>query len=171
MSRIGFGYDSHRFVTGRPLVLGGVRVAYELGLAGHSDADAVLHAVIDALLGAAGLGDIGEHFPDRDERFRGADSAVLTTHAVGLVAAAGFHVGNCDVTIVTQQPKLGPYKHAMRNRIAELLNVDPTQVNVKAKTNENMGWIGQGEGLAATAVVLLDGDTRNPNDETPMTNQ
>jgi len=156
MARIGFGYDSHRFVAGRPLVLGGVRVVHEFGLAGHSDADAVLHAVIDALLGAAGLGDIGEHFPDSDDRYRNADSAALTAHAVGLVAAVGLRVTNCDVTIVTEQPKLGPYKPAMRNRIAELLRVEPAQVNVKAKTNERMGWIGQGEGLAATAVVLLE---------------
>ena len=156
MPRIGFGYDSHRFTTGRPLVLGGVRVDYEVGLAGHSDADAVLHAVIDALLGAAGLGDIGEHFPDRDDRYRNADSAVLTAHAVGLVTATGYRIANCDVTVVTELPKLGPYKHAMRERIAALLNVEPTQINVKAKTNEKMGWIGQGEGLAATAVVLLE---------------
>jgi len=155
MSRIGFGYDSHRFITGRPLILGGVWVEYDLGLAGHSDADAVLHAVIDALLGAAGLGDIGEHFPDSDERFRNANSAMLLAHATGLVAAAGYRVANCDVTIITELPKLGPYKPAMRERIAVLLNVEPTQVNVKAKTNEKMGWIGQAEGLAATAVVLL----------------
>ena len=156
MPRIGFGYDSHRFVSGRPLILGGVRMEHELGLAGHSDADAVLHAVIDALLGAAGLGDIGEHFPDNDARYRNADSATLTVHAVGLVAAAGFRVANCDVTVITEQPKLGPHKPAMRTRLAELLHVEPTQVNVKAKTNEKMGWIGQGEGLAATAVVLLE---------------
>lgn len=131
-------------------------MAYEFGLAGHSDADAVLHAVIDALLGAAGLGDIGEHFPDRDERYRDADSAALTTHTVGLVRATGLGVVNCDVTIVTEQPKLGPYKQAMRDRIAHLLRVEPARVNVKAKTNETMGWIGQGEGLAVLAVVLLD---------------
>ena len=160
MFRVGFGYDSHRFTTGRPLVLGGVRVDHEFGLAGHSDADAVLHAVIDALLGAAGLGDIGEHFPDRDEQYRNADSAILTAHAVGLVEAAGYRIANCDVTILTEQPKLGPYKQTMRLKIAELLHVDTTQVNVKAKTNEKMGWIGQAEGLAATAVVLLEEATQ-----------
>ena len=160
MPRIGFGYDSHRFITGRPLILGGVRVECELGLAGHSDADAVLHAVIDALLGAAGLGDIGEHFPDRDEQYRNADSTKLTTHAVGLVEVAGYRIANCDVTILTEQPKLGPYKQPMRHRIADLLNVEPTQVNIKAKTNEKMGWIGQAEGLAATAVVLLEEATQ-----------
>jgi len=156
MPRIGLGYDSHRFVAGRPLVLGGVRIAHAFGLAGHSDADAVLHAVIDALLGAAGLGDIGEHFPDSDERFRGADSAALTAHAVGLVSAAGLRVGNCDVTVVTELPKLGPHKQAMRERIAALLHVEPDRVSVKAKTNEKMGPIGQGEGMAAMAVVLLE---------------
>lgn len=150
------GYDSHRFAAGRPLVLGGVRIDHEFGLAGHSDADAVLHAVIDALLGAAGLGDIGEHFPDSDERYRGADSACLVEHVVLLVENAAFRVVNCDVTVVTQQPKLGPHRPAMRERIAELLHVPPEAVNVKAKTNEGMGWIGKGEGLAVVAVVLLE---------------
>ena len=155
MSRVGLGYDSHRFAAGRPLVLGGVRVAHSAGLAGHSDADAVLHAVTDAILGAIGAGDIGEQFSDADRRWRGADSAVFVRRAMELAREAGFAVGNCDVTVLCESPKLSPYKAAMKARIAELLGVGKGQVSVKAKTNEGMGWIGRGEGLAALAVVLL----------------
>lgn len=156
MARIGMGYDSHRFVEGRDLVLGGVRIPHTLGLAGHSDADAALHAIIDALLGAAGLGDIGEHFPDSDPRWLGADSAKLLQHVMGLIARQSLHVGNCDLTLITELPKLGPHKAAIRQRVAQLLDVSDDQVNVKAKTNEHMGWIGRGEGLAAIAVVLVE---------------
>lgn len=156
MTRVGFGYDSHRFAAGRPLVLGGVRVEHTVGLAGHSDADAVLHAVTDAVLGAIGAGDIGEHFPDADPRWRDVDSAVFVRHAMDLAHKAGCRVGNCDVTILCEAPRLSPYKASMRARVAELLCVSPDQVSVKAKTNEGMGWVGRGEGSAVFAVVLLE---------------
>ena len=136
--------------------MGGVRIEHEQGLAGHSDADAVIHAVIDALLGAAGLGDIGEHFPDKDPRYLGADSATLLAHVMALLAQRRLRVVNCDVTIITELPKLSPHKPAMRVRLAGLLGVEQSQMNVKAKTNEGMGWIGRGEGLAAMAVVCLE---------------
>lgn len=156
MARVGLGYDSHRFAPGRRLVLGGVTIDHPLGLAGHSDADAALHAITDAILGAIGAGDIGEQFPDTDARFKDADSSRFVRAAMELAAAAGLAVVNCDVTIVTQQPKLSAHKPLMKARIAELLGVAPAAVAVKAKTNESMGWIGRGEGLAAMAVVLLD---------------
>ena len=155
MQRIGLGYDSHRFAPGRPLVLGGVRIEHEQGLAGHSDADAVLHAITDAILGAIAAGDIGELFPDTDPQYKDADSALFVRHAVKLAKEAGCHVGNCDVTVLAERPKLAPYKQAMRSRIAELLGVEPEAVSVKAKTNEGMGFIGKGEGIAAIAVVML----------------
>ena len=160
MTRVGFGYDSHRFAAGRPLVLGGVRVEHPAGLAGHSDADAVLHAVTDAILGAAGAGDIGEHFPDADPRWRNVDSAVFVLHAVALARKAGLRAANCDVTILCEAPRLSSYKAAMRAHLAELLGVGRAQVGVKAKTNEGMGWIGRGEGMAAYAVVLLEGEKK-----------
>jgi len=153
--RIGFGYDSHRFDPTRPLVLGGVTVADAPGLAGHSDGDAVLHAVIDGLLGAAAIGDIGEHFPDTDEAFAGADSAELLTEALRRVGRAGWRPVNCDVTILAEHPRLSPVKAAIRERIADLLGTDDQAVSVKAKTNEGMGPIGRGEGIAAMAVVLM----------------
>ncbi len=156
MYRVGLGYDSHRFDAARPLVLGGVRIAGAAGLAGHSDADAALHAVIDALLGAAGLGDIGEQFPDTDPAYRGADSAELLRAALDRVGDAGWAVQNCDLTIITEQPRLKAHKPAMRDRIAALLELPPSAVAVKAKTNEGMGAIGRGEGLAALAVVMLE---------------
>jgi 2-C-methyl-D-erythritol 4-phosphate cytidylyltransferase/2-C-methyl-D-erythritol 2,4-cyclodiphosphate synthase len=139
MPRVGLGYDSHRFAIGRPLMLAGVRVEHPSGLAGHSDADAVLHAVTDALLGALGAGDIGEHFPDTDPQWRGADSAVFVRRAMEMVRQAGLRVGNCDVTALCESPKLTPYKPAMRASLATLLGVTAAQVNVKAKTNEAMG--------------------------------
>jgi 2-C-methyl-D-erythritol 2,4-cyclodiphosphate synthase len=155
MSRVGLGYDSHRFASGRPLLLGGVKSPHDLGLAGHSDADAVLHAVMDALLGAAAMGDIGEHFSDQDPRWKNADSAKLLEHVVGLLAGRALRVANCDVTVISEMPKLAPHKAAMQARIAQLLKVETDAVSVKAKTNEGMGWIGAGEGLAAIAVVML----------------
>ncbi len=155
MQRIGFGYDSHRFELGRDLVLGGVKIPHKAGLAGHSDADAVLHAITDAILGAIAAGDIGELFPDTDPKWEGADSSQFLSHAVSLAEKDGYSVANCDVTVIAQQPKLGPYKRQMQERIAELLGVDANVVNVKAKTNENMGFIGRGEGIAAMAGVLL----------------
>jgi 2-C-methyl-D-erythritol 2,4-cyclodiphosphate synthase len=156
MPRVGFGYDSHRYAVGRPLILAGVRVQHPSGLAGHSDADAVLHAVTDALLGALGAGDIGEHFPDSDPQWRGADSGLFVRRAVAMAIQAGLRVGNCDVTVLCESPKLSPYKPAMRAAIAALLEVAEDRVGIKAKTNEGMGWIGRGEGLAAMAVVLLE---------------
>jgi 2-C-methyl-D-erythritol 2,4-cyclodiphosphate synthase len=155
MSLVGLGYDSHRFTGGRPLVLGGVRIEHTLGLAGHSDADALLHAIIDAILGAAGLGDIGEQFPDTDERYRDADSTKLLEQVIQWITKRGLSVTNVDATVITQAPKLAPYKMAMRQRIAFLLGLEIQAVSVKAKTNEGMGWIGSGEGLAVVAVVML----------------
>ena len=155
MQRIGLGYDVHRLAPGRPLVLGGVRIQHDRGLAGHSDADVVLHAVTDAILGAIAAGDIGEHFPDSDPKWAGADSAVFVAGALDLAAGQGCRVGNCDVTIIAERPKLTPHKTAMQRRIAELLGVEPSGVSVKAKTNEGMGCIGRGEGIAAVAVVML----------------
>ena len=156
MNRIGFGFDSHRFVEGRPLVLGGIRIEHDRGLAGHSDADAAMHAVIDAMLGAAGLDDIGEFFPDTDEKYKDADSSVMLVEVLGELAQMGMAVVNCDVTIVTEQPKLSAYKIPMRERIAELLGLDISVVSVKAKTAEGMGPIGSSEGLAAFAVVMVE---------------
>ncbi len=154
--RIGFGYDSHRFAEGRRLVLGGVEFPGEWGLDGHSDADALLHAVIDALLGAAALGDIGSHFPDDDPRWKGADSAKLLEAVVAEVADAGYRVVNVDATVVCERPKLRPKIDAIRARIAALLGVDVSAVSVKGKTNERMDDTGAGVGLAANAVVLLE---------------
>ncbi len=153
--RIGEGWDVHALVPGRALILGGVHVPYHSGLLGHSDADALLHAITDALLGAAGLGDIGTHFPDTDERFAGADSGVLLAEALRAVQAEGFTVGNVDATVVAQAPKLAPYKAAMRERIAQLLQVPMDRVNVKAKTAERLGPVGQGLSIEARAVALL----------------
>lgn len=153
--RIGEGWDVHALVPGRALILGGVHVPHHSGLLGHSDADALLHAITDALLGAAGLGDIGTHFPDTDERFAGADSGVLLAEALRAVQAEGFTVGNVDATVVAQAPKLAPYKAAMRERIAQLLQVPVDRVNVKAKTAERLGPVGQGLSIEARAVALL----------------
>lgn len=153
--RIGEGWDIHALVPGRRLVLGGVEVPHARGLLGHSDADALLHAITDALLGAAGLGDIGRHFPDDDERFRGADSSVLLAEAARRVAAEGWQLVNLDSTIVAQAPKLAPHIPAMRLRIAQVLGLEPDQVNVKAKTAERMGPVGEGHAIEARAVVLL----------------
>ena len=153
--RIGEGWDIHRLVTGRPLVLGGITVPHTHGLLGHSDADALLHAITDALLGAAALGDIGRHFPDTDERFRGADSGALLAEAARRVRAEGYEIGNIDSTVVAQAPKLAPHIPAMVERIAALLDLAVGQVNVKAKTAEKMGPVGQGEAIEARAVALL----------------
>jgi 2-C-methyl-D-erythritol 4-phosphate cytidylyltransferase/2-C-methyl-D-erythritol 2,4-cyclodiphosphate synthase len=153
--RIGIGYDSHRFADGRPLVLGGVVVPHERGLAGHSDADAVCHALTDAVLGAAALGDIGRHFPDTDPRWKDADSLALLAEAARLARDAGFAVANVDVVVIAEQPKLTPYVDAMRERIAAALRVTTAVVSIKGKTNEGMGETGRGEGLAVHAVALL----------------
>jgi 2-C-methyl-D-erythritol 2,4-cyclodiphosphate synthase len=153
--RIGEGWDIHALVPGRKLVLGGVEIPFDRGLLGHSDADALLHAITDAMLGAAGLGDIGRHFPDTDERFKGADSVVLLVEAARRVRELGFQIGNIDSTIIAQAPKLAPHIDAMRDRIAQALDLSPDQVNVKAKTAEKMGPVGQGMAIEARAVVLI----------------
>ena len=154
----GIGWDSHRLVEGRPLVLGGVTIPFERGLAGHSDADVLTHAVIDALLGAATLGDIGDHFPDTDERWAGADSLGLLRAVVALVAERGFAVWHADGTVVMERPKLAPHRDAMRGALAGALGVEVARVNVKASTGEGMGFVGRGEGVAALAVVTLARD-------------
>jgi len=155
--RIGEGWDVHALVEGRPLVLGGITIPHTHGLLGHSDADALLHAITDALLGAAGLGDIGRHFPDTDERFKGADSAVLLAEALKRVNGAGWRLVNLDSTIVAQAPKLAPHMPAMRARVAQVLGVEEDCVNIKAKTAEKMGPVGRKEAIEARAVVLLQG--------------
>lgn len=153
--RIGEGWDVHALVAGRPLILGGVTIPNDKGLLGHSDADALLHAITDALLGAAGLGDIGRHFPDSDERFRGADSTMLLAEAARRAREQGWQVVNLDSTVIAQAPKLAPHIEAMRARIAQVLAIDVSQVNVKAKTAEKMGPVGEGRSIEARAVVLL----------------
>lgn len=156
MIRIGHGFDVHRLVADRPLVLGGMTIPWHLGLLGHSDADVLLHAVCDAILGALGLGDIGRHFPDTDARFKGIDSMRLLEHVVALADEQGFVVGNLDATVVAQQPKLAPHIPAMVRRIAGACRVDAGRINVKATTTEQLGYTGRGEGIAAYAVVLME---------------
>lgn len=153
--RIGHGYDVHRFSDGDFITLGGVRIPHKYGLLAHSDGDVLLHALSDALLGAAALGDIGKHFPDTDPQFKGADSRVLLRHVVGIVLAKGWKVGNIDATIVAQAPKMAPHIETMRQRIAEDLQVELDQVNVKATTTEKLGFTGREEGIAVHAVALL----------------
>jgi 2-C-methyl-D-erythritol 2,4-cyclodiphosphate synthase len=155
MSLVGIGFDSHRLAGGRRLVIGGVEIPYERGLDGHSDSDVLAHAVIDALLGAAGMGDIGEHFPDTDERWRDADSMQLLARVVESVHAAGLEVVNVDCTVVMEAPKLLPYKPAIRDGLAEVLGLELARVNVKASTGEGMGFVGRGEGVATLAVAGL----------------
>jgi len=153
--RIGEGWDTHALVPGRRLVIGGVVIPFHLGLLGHSDADVLLHAITDALLGAAALGDIGTHFSDTDERWRGADSWKLLQATGGLVQAAGWHINNIDSTVIAQAPKLAPFMDAMRERVAAALQLDLNQVNIKAKTAEKLGPVGSGQSIEARAVVLL----------------
>jgi len=154
--RIGHGYDVHRLVAGRALILGGVEIPYELGLDGHSDADVLLHAVMDALLGAAALGDIGQLFPDSDDAYRGASSIALLREVGARLDGAGFAVVNVDATVLAQRPKLAPYRGRMRENIAAALGIDVSQVSVKATTEEGLGFTGRGEGMAAHAVALLE---------------
>jgi 2-C-methyl-D-erythritol 2,4-cyclodiphosphate synthase len=156
MIRVGIGYDSHRFEEGRPLVLGGVRIPHPRGLAGHSDADAVAHALIDAILGAAAAGDIGQHFPDTDPKWKGADSMELLRRAHDLVRQRGYALAQADLTIISEQPRMGPHLAAMAARLAERLGAPPGSVSLKAKTNEGMGFIGRGEGIAVIAVATLE---------------
>lgn len=157
MDRVGLGYDVHQLVAGRDLILLGVKIPHETGLLGHSDADVAAHAVIDALLGAAGLGDIGEMFPDTDPRYAGADSMFLLREAWQRVQAQGYTFGNLDVNIIAQRPKLLPFKEDMRQKLAAVLDVAPDFVNIKAKTNEKLGYLGRGEAIEAQAIVLLQG--------------
>lgn len=154
--RVGNGYDSHRFAEGRPLILGGVHIPDHAGLSGHSDGDAVAHAVIDAILGAAAAGDVGSHFPPSDDAWKDADSIELLRRAVHVLESRNYQVVNVDVTVVCETPKIGPWSEAMRRRLGEVLRVGPGSVSVKGKTNERMGWIGRGEGLAVHAVALID---------------
>jgi len=154
--RIGHGYDVHRLVEGRKLILGGVDVPYEKGLLGHSDADVLLHAISDAILGAIGEGDIGRHFPDTDPRYKGADSLKLLAHVMKLAEDKGFRLGNLDATIVAQRPKLAPHIPLMRQNIAGVLSAEIDRVNVKATTTEELGFAGRGEGIAAYAVALME---------------
>ena len=156
MTRFGMGYDVHRLVEGRKLILGGVEIPWEKGLLGHSDADVLLHALADALLGAAALGDIGKHFPDTDEKFKGADSMKLLAEVVRLVREKGYTVGNVDATIVAQAPKLAPHIEKMAESIAGVLGVERDSVNVKATTEERLGFTGSGEGMSAYAVAGIE---------------
>jgi 2-C-methyl-D-erythritol 2,4-cyclodiphosphate synthase len=154
--RIGQGFDVHRLVSGRKLVLGGVEVPYEMGLLGHSDADVLIHAVIDALLGAIGAGDIGGHFPDNDPDFKGIDSTVLLKRVITLVNDRGFQIANIDGTIIAERPKLAGYIPQMRQKIAELAGVEVSQINIKATTTEGLGFTGRGEGISVLAVALVE---------------
>jgi 2-C-methyl-D-erythritol 2,4-cyclodiphosphate synthase len=159
--RIGHGFDAHRLVEGRPFILGGVTIAFERGPLGHSDGDALAHALSDALLGAAALGDLGRHFPDSDARWKGADSLKLLEACAGMVRAAGYELGNVDATVVVQAPRLAPHLAAIRSSVAAALHVEPEAVSVKAKTSEGMGYTGDGTGIAAYAVALLTRSTEN----------
>lgn len=154
--RIGHGYDVHRLVEGRKLILGGMEIPYEKGLLGHSDADVLTHALMDALLGAAGLGDIGQHFPDHDDRYLGADSLELLRQVCAMLADRGFRIVNADVTVIAQRPKLAGFIPAMRERLAEVMGLSTGDVNVKATTEEKLGFTGEGLGIAAHAVALIE---------------
>ena len=154
--RIGHGYDVHKLVEGRKLILGGVEISHTLGLLGHSDADVLTHAIMDALLGAAALGDIGQHFPDTDDRYLGADSVVLLRHVVALIDEKGYRIGNLDATVIAQKPKLMPYLPAMRETLAKAMGIDVDQLNVKATTEEHLGFTGRQEGISAHCVCLLE---------------
>ncbi|MGJ9384578.1 2-C-methyl-D-erythritol 2,4-cyclodiphosphate synthase [Salipaludibacillus sp. CF4.18] len=160
MMRIGQGFDVHQLVEGRPLILGGITIPHPKGLLGHSDADVLLHTIADACLGAIGEGDIGKHFPDTDEAFKDADSAKLLEHVWQIVKKSGYKLGNIDCTIMAEKPKMTPHIQKMRERIAELLQAEVSQINVKATTTEKLGFTGREEGIAAQAVVLLVGNNK-----------
>jgi len=159
MIRTGIGFDSHRLAEGRRLVLGGVEIPHGLGLLGHSDADALAHALCDALLGAAAEGDIGQHFPDTDPQWKGADSMTLLAQVTALLRGAGWRIVNTDATVIAQAPKLAPHIPAMRARLAEAMGLDVAQISVKAKTNEGMDAVGRGEGISALAIATIEGNT------------
>lgn len=154
--KVGMGWDVHRLAPGRPLILGGIEIPYEKGLVGHSDADVLVHAVCDALLGAAGMGDIGEHFPDDDPRFQGVSSIVLLQQVLEMLNGRHSGIGNIDATLFAQAPRLSPYKAAMQEKLAEVLSVSREQVNIKATTTEGLGYIGEGLGIAAMCIALID---------------
>ncbi len=154
--RVGMGYDVHRLTSGRDLIIGGVKIPYERGLLGHSDADVLLHAIMDSLLGAAGLGDIGQHFPDTDPAFKGADSMELLSHVGRLIHEAGYEVGNIDATIIAQAPKMKPHIPAMEENVARALGIEQSQVNIKATTEEGLGFTGSGEGISSQSICLLN---------------
>ena len=154
--RVGFGFDVHRLEFGKDLILGGVRIPHETGLSGHSDADVLIHAVIDALLGAAGLGDIGSHFPDSEDRFKDANSREFLKHVTQLLSDSGFSISNLDATIVAEAPRLSPYVSTMKQNLSDELGMDADRVNIKATTNERMGFVGRQEGIAAYAIVSLN---------------
>ncbi len=154
--RVGIGYDVHRLAEGRELILGGVNIEYKYGLDGHSDADVLIHAIMDALLGAAALGDIGGHFPDTDEKYRGISSISLLRRVAGLLNEKGYRVGNADAVIIAQAPKLAPHIEQMRKNIAEALSVDPDRISVKATTEEGLGFTGEGKGISCQAVCLIE---------------
>jgi 2-C-methyl-D-erythritol 2,4-cyclodiphosphate synthase len=153
--RIGFGYDVHRLVAGRPLVLGGIVIPFEKGLLGHSDADVLVHAICDALLGAAAMGDIGLHFPDTDPKFKGISSLKLLASTTSMIKKTGFEVGNIDATILAEAPKINPYRAEMQHSLAHTMKIDPDRISVKATTAEGLGFIGKGDGMAAMSVALL----------------
>ncbi len=159
--RIGMGYDVHRLTENRKLILGGVEIPYEKGLLGHSDADVLLHAIMDALLGAAALGDIGKHFPDTDSAYKGISSILLLEHVGRLLEAEGIKIGNIDATVIAQRPKLAPYIMNMRENIAKALNIDIQQINVKATTEEGLGFTGEGLGSASNAICLVEKEKRD----------
>lgn len=162
MFRIGMGFDVHRLVEGRELWLGGVKIPWEKGLLGHSDADVAIHALCDALLGAAALRDIGYHFPDTDPRYKGIDSRLLLRHVMRLIDEKGYSLGNCDITICAEQPKINPHIPAMQRELADCMNCDTSQVSIKATTTEGLGYTGRGEGMAAYAVVMLEPKIGHP---------
>ncbi len=162
MFRVGMGFDVHRLVEGRELWLGGVNIPWERGLLGHSDADVAIHALCDALLGAAALRDIGYHFPDTDPRYKGIDSRLLLRHVMTLLDAHGYQLGNCDITICAEQPKLNPHIPAMQQELAACMGCDPGQVSIKATTTEKLGYTGRGEGIAAYAVALIESKPSRP---------
>ena len=162
MFRIGMGFDVHRLVEGRPLWLGGVNIPWDKGLLGHSDADVAIHALCDALLGAAALRDIGYHFPDTDPQYKGIDSRLLLRHVMRLLDEQGYHLGNCDITICAEQPKINPHIPAMQQELAACMACDPGQVSIKATTTEKLGYTGRGEGIAAYAVALIETKPQQP---------
>ncbi len=165
--RIGFGYDSHRFEEGRPLILGGVTIPDHAGLSGHSDGDAIAHAIIDAVLGAAAAGNVGSHFPPSDDEWKDADSMELLHRAMKILESRDFVVANVDVTVICETPKIGPHSDAMRQRLAQVMSVPSSAISIKGKTNEGMGWIGAGEGLAVHAVALIESQlSRRRGDDT-----